>query len=60
MADKPTTYLKRTKVDVRINAAGLEKVDKMAKDRQVSRSEMIRVLVSYGIDRMPPDYGSTL
>ncbi len=60
MADKPITYLKRTKVDVRIHPARLEKVDDMAKGRQVSRSEMIRILVSYGLDRMPPDYGRTL
>lgn len=60
MTDTETKRPNRIKVDVRIAPAGLQKVDDMAHARHTTRSEMIRVLVAYAIDRMPADWGRTL
>lgn len=47
---------RRPIVNVRISQAGIDRVDGLAKEADVNRSEMIRRLLAYGVRHMPRDW----
>jgi len=60
MSDKESKVPARVKVDVRIKKDGLVRVDAMSKERGISRSEMLRIMIGYSVQNMPKDWGKAL
>ncbi len=59
MDDAPEVPEVRVKVGVRLRPGGLTKVDEMAYERRINRSEMLRILIGYATENMPRGWGRT-